>query len=428
MSRNCVVNAFRYLAAQGLIYTRHGGGTRVAFAKHLHQRVVHSSDRLRHRGTATMRKIATDVSAGRGGAFSPGVGPIDLFPLKAWKNLASKVWRRVSPRDLGYDPGNGHPDLREMIAAYVGVVRGIRCEKEQVIVVSGAQQAIDLCARVLLEPGDVACVEDPVYLGASSALVAAGARVVAAPLNEEGLDVHAARNLCGSPRLIYVTAAHQYPTGVVMSLLTRRSLLQWARETGAWILDDGFGGDLVYTAEAIPELHTLDVTASVIYIGSFSELLAPALRFGYLVIPPDLVPAFTIARSISGRGTPTIDQIVLAKFIADGHLGRHLRRVREACSERQSLLIAGLSTVSAFTGVSGTSAGTHLVAHLKSSIDDVNISSRARALGVEAPAIRLYAASAHIDPALVLGFGSTDRHAIATGLNLLREALQSRRA
>ena len=427
VSRNSVVNAFRYLAAQGLIYTRQGGGTRVASAEHLHQRVARSADRSHRRGTAGMRRRVVDVSLGRAGAFSPGVGPIDLFPLKTWKNIASKVWRRITPVNLAYEPGNGDPELREMIAAYVGIARGIRCDKEQVIVVSGAQQAIDFAARVLLEPGDVACVEDPGYFGARGAFSAAGARIVAAPLNAEGLDVEAARSLCAAPRLIYVTAAHQYPTGVVMSLHTRCSLLQWARTTGAWIIDDGFGGDFRYGGEAIRELHTLDQTASVIHIGSFSELLAPALRFGYLIIPQDLLPAFAATRAISGRATPAIDQIVLARFIAEGHLSRHLRRAHEACSERQDLLLAALSRVNAVIGVSGTSAGTHLVAHLKETIDDIAVSRRARQLGIEALALRLYASSARLRPALVLGYGSTDRAAIDKGVTALRSALDSRR-
>ena len=408
VSRNCVVNAFRYLAAQGLIVARSGGGTRVASLPLLRARVPPSTRSRRGRAERIAR-IVTEASSGTAGAFRPGVPAIDLFPLRTWRSIAARQWRNAMPL-LAYGGAGGLASLREAIAAHVGAARGVRCGPEQVLIVNGAQQAIDLVARVLLEPGDVACTEEACYPGARSAFAATGAQVVTigAP----------------NPRLVYVTPSHQYPLGETMSLARRQELLAWCTQTGAWILEDDYDGELRHDGQReLPAIHALARNAAVIYIGTFSHLLAPALRIGFAIVPHDLLPAFEVMAAIAGRGPSTIEQATLAEFISRGHLERHVRRLRAVYAEREALLVSHLRNVDAVESIHGLGAGSHLVVRLRSESEERRVAKAAAAAGIEVPLIRDYGSGR----GLILGYGSTDAKAIQEGMAVLRASLSRRR-
>ncbi|MDQ3316832.1 MAG: PLP-dependent aminotransferase family protein [Actinomycetota bacterium] len=248
-----------------------------------------------------------------------------------------QVWRRPSAALLGYGDPAGYGPLRREISDHLGPARAVRCEPGQVIVVSGSQQALDLCARVLLDPGDTAWVEEPGYRGARAALLGAGATLV--PVHSEGLNVAAGTGLAPGARLACVTPSHQYPLGVTMSLARRLELLRWAGRASAWVLEDDYDSEYRYSGRPLEALQGLDTEGRVIYVGTFSKVLFPSLRLGYLVVPPDLVDAFTAARELSDRQAPALDQAVLARFMAGGHFARHVRRMRSLYAERQAILV-----------------------------------------------------------------------------------------
>ncbi len=408
VSRNCVVNAFRYLAAQGLVLARSGGGTRVASLPLLRARIPPSTRSRRGRAgrrAGQIARIVTEASSGTAGAFRPGVPAIDLFPLRTWRSIAARQWRQAMPL-LAYGGAGGLASLREAIAAHVGAARGVGCGPEQVLIVNGAQQAIDLVARVLLEPGDVACTEEACYPGARSAFAATGAQVVTigAP----------------NPRLVYVTPSHQYPLGVTMSLAQRQELLALCAQTGAWILEDDYDSELRHDGRRdLPAIHALAKNAAVIYIGTFSHLLAPALRIGFAIVPHDLLQAFEVMAAIAGRGPSTIEQATLAEFISRGHLERHVRRLRAVYAEREALLVSHLRNFDAVESIHGLGAGSHLVVRLRSESEERRAAKAAAAAGIEVPLIRDYGHGR----GLILGYGSTDAKAIQEGMAVLRAAI-----
>jgi GntR family transcriptional regulator/MocR family aminotransferase len=346
------------------------------------------------------------------------VPAIDLFPLRTWRAIAARQWRQAMPL-LAYGGAGGLASLREAIAAHVGVARGVGCGAEQVLIVNGAQQAIDLVARVLLEPGDVACIEEACYPGARSAFAATGALVTGMAVDDEGMTIGAA-----SPRLVYVTPSHQYPLGVTMSLARRQELLAWCAETGAWIVEDDYGSELRHDGRReLPAIHALAKRAAVIYIGSFSHVLAPALRIGFAIVPHDLLQAFEVIASIAGRGPSTIEQATLAEFIARGHFEQHLRRLRQAYAEREALLVSHLRTLDAVESIHGLGAGSHLVVRLHSESEERRVAKAAAAAGIEVPLVRDYGEGR----GLILGYGSTDAKAIQEGMAVLRASLSRRR-
>jgi GntR family transcriptional regulator/MocR family aminotransferase len=423
VSRNCVVNAFRYLAAQGLTVSRTGAGTRVASLPLLRERVPPST-RPRRGRARRLASIVTDMSSGIAGAFRPGVPALDLFPLRTWRNLAARQWRNALPL-LGYGGATGLLSLREAIAAHIGAARGIRCAPEQILIVNGAQQAIDLAARVLLEPGDAVCVEAQCYVGGRSAFAARGARIVSAPLDDDGLVVASARERVSKPRLVYVTPSHQYPIGATMSLARRQELLAWAAESGAWILEDDYDSELRHDGRReLPALHALARNEAVIYTGTFSHLLAPALRIGFLLVPLDLVRPFRTIAAIAGRGPSTIEQSTLAEFIANGHLERHVRRLRSAYAEREALLTAQLRSLDSVESLHGLGCGSHLVVRLHAGVNESRVAKIAAASGIEVPLVRDYGEGR----GLILGYGSTDAKAIREGMSVLSAAIHRARA
>jgi GntR family transcriptional regulator/MocR family aminotransferase len=353
---------------------------------------------------------------------------VDLFPVRIWAQLAARRLRAVTSAQLDYGESGGIRALREAIAAHVQIARGTVCDADQVVIVAGAQQGLDLACRLLLDPGDRAWMEDPGYPGARSALVGAGARILPVRVDAEGLDVEAGVRGAGDARLVYVTPSHQYPLGVPMSLPRRLALLRWASRARAWVIEDDYDSEFRYGARPIPCLHGLDVDGRVIYVGSFSKTLFPALRLGFVIVPPDLQDRLVAARAAADQHPPVLDQTVLADFITGGHFARHIRRMRERYRERlEAVAAAATRFCGSALRLRPVQTGLHVVADLDGA-DAVAVSREALARGVEvAPLSAYYARRRHAANALVLGFAAARPEAAARAMERVAAAIEAAR-
>jgi GntR family transcriptional regulator / MocR family aminotransferase len=436
VSRNTVLNAFDRLAAEGYLQARAGGGTRVS--------TTLPDDLLRVRAPAVRSRKPTPRRPSRRGAmaaairvrvrrpegaraFRLGAGALVDFPVEVWGRLARRRWSRSGLRSLDYGDIAGYTPLREAIAAYLQTSRGVRCDPSQVLVVHGSQQALDLATRVLLDPGDFVWMEDPGYDAARGAFLAGGARLVDVPVDDEGLNVATGIRCSHNARLAYVTPSHQFPLGVTMSLARRIELLRWASASTAWILEDDYDSEFRYASRPLAALQGLDAEASVIYTGTFSKVLFPALRLGYLVAPPALVHAFVKVRLLTDVHSPTFMQAVLADFIADGHFERHIRRMRVLYRERQeALLAASRRELAGQLDVRPADGGMHLVGWLPERVDDREASRHAAAEGLEAMALSFFSSSRPRPGALLLGYAGLTPEEIDEGVGRLARALDRR--
>jgi GntR family transcriptional regulator/MocR family aminotransferase len=433
ISRNTILNVYDQLRAEGFVEGRSGSGTRVATVLPVHLsthspavtplRMHGGLDILSRRGRvlAAQGTFATRRDAPL--ALDYGIPALDRFPLSTWARLIARHLRHSDGGLLDYADPAGYGPLREAIATYVSASRGVRCSPDQVVVVAGAQQALDLAARVLLNPGDTAWIEEPGYQGARAALLSNGVRLIPVPVGQAGLDVVEGSRR-GMARLAYVTPAHQLPLGHVMSLQRRLTLLAWAVHSSAWLIEDDNDSEYRYDGHPIPTLFALDRDGVVIHIGTFAKTLFPSLRIGYLVVPPDLVDAFVSARAVAGWCCSGIEQAVLADFIAEGHLARHIRRMRSLYAERRGALVhACRRRLDGIEGLEVPPVGMHAVAWLDPALDDRLVAERARQYDVTVAPISDF----HLEPAprpgLVLGYAAVDPATIEDAVGRLAVAL-----
>ena len=437
IARNTVMNTYDQLLAEGYLEGRTGSGTYVAreLPDDLLQVRTTAARRASpdRRGRALSRRgdilAATTVNephdfAGPR-AFRPGLPAMEAFPVKTWARLWNRRWRSPTLDLLGYGDPAGYRPLREIIADYLGAARGVRCDPEQVMMVAGSQQALDIAARVLLNEGDVVWVEDPGYPGTRGALRGSGAQLVPVPVDLQGLDLAAGMERAPDTRLIHVTPSHQYPLGITMSLSRRLALLDWARRSQAWVLEDDHDSEYRYTGQPLAALQGLDTEGRVIYVGSFSKILFPSLRIGYMVVPPDLMDAFVAARALIDRGSPSMEQAVLADFIAEGHFVRYIRRVRSIYAARQqALVVAAEQELQGLLEVPAKDSGMHLVGWLPDGVDDHLAYRSAAAHEVEAPPLSTYYMERPGRGGLLLGYTGVSEGEIRDGVRRLATALQ----
>jgi len=436
VSRNTVVNAFERLAAEGYIDSKTGSGTRVA--RTLPDAMAKAGAAGRRRASPPVRRRASHRAAaiaairtrgwsGRLGDVRPfrlGVGAISEFPHNVWARLTRRRSHRGATT-MDYDEVAGYAPLREAIAAYLQSARGVVCDASQILVVNGSQQALDLASRVLLDPGDTVWFEDPGYDGARGAFLAAGASLVPVPVDGNGLAVEAAVEKAADARLAYVTPSHQFPLGVTMSLARRRELLQWASRSGAWIFEDDYDSEFRYTRRPLPALQGLDRHECVIYSGSFSKVLFPGLRLGYLVAPRGVLDTFLRVRFLTDVHPSTITQAVLADFIAEGHFERHLRRMRMLYYDRQQALVRGAREhLAGLLRVQPSDGGMHLVGWLPATVDDREATRAARASGVVVAPLSFFTAHKPQRSGLLLGYAGLTTDQIAAGTRRLAAALR----
>ncbi|HWC66341.1 MAG TPA: PLP-dependent aminotransferase family protein, partial [Thermoanaerobaculia bacterium] len=346
-----------------------------------------------------------------------------------WSRLAGRRARNLhrDPAALGYGDPMGSRVFREAVAAYLRAARAVRCEADQIMAVGGSQQALDLTARVLFDPGSPVWMEEPGYVGARDAFRLRGAELVPVPVDEQGIDVAAGRRLRPRARAAYVTPSHQYPMGMTMSLARRLELLDWAGSAGAWIVEDDYDSEYRYESLPIASLQGLDRDARVVYVGTFSKVLFPALRVGYLVVPEHLVPRFAAVRAATDDFPPPFLQLVLADFLTEGHFARHVRRMRGLYRERREALVDAIAKeLGGLLTVRGGEAGMHLVATLPDGWDDRAASARAAREGLWIMPLSSCQSGKTTLPGFVLGFAGTDVPEIRQGVRRLREVLERR--
>jgi GntR family transcriptional regulator / MocR family aminotransferase len=434
VGRNTVLDAFAQLIAEGYLEGRRGSGTFVAttlpddliaLAGTADRRArAPRTGRLSRRGQLVASVPAMpDVEWRKPRPFYPGIPAYELLPLELWRRLTSKRLRRVRPALLGYGTPHGYRPLRVAIAQHLTAVRGVSCDPDQVIVLAGSQQALDVAARVLLDPGDPVWIEDPAFPGARAAFVGAGARLVPVPVDGDGLDVGAGARAEPGARLAYVSPSHQYPLGASMSVSRRLELLGWASRNEAWIVEDDYDSEFRYGGRPLPALQSLDDRGRVIYVGTFSKVLFPSLRLGYMVVPTELLDGFLAARALSDRHPPTIDQAVLADFIADGHFMRHIRRMRLVYAERQAAMIEAFRDT--VLEVAPDAAGMHLIGWLPPGRPDIQAAATCAAAGISAPPLSHYYAGAAPRGGLLLGYTGFAENVIAWGARRMASALEN---
>ena len=351
-------------------------------------------------------------------AFRANLPALDLFPTTLWAQLEARRCRRATTSLLlGCGP-MGYRPLQEAVADYLRTSRGVRCRAEQVAIVSGVQEALDLATRLFVNPGDRVCMEDPGYAGAAHVFEAVGAKISPIPLDDEGMQLPAARH--SAARLAYVTPGHQFPTGISMSLPRRMALLEWARRNRAVIFEDDYDSEYRYAGRPMPALQGLDRHSLVLFAGSFSKVLFPSLRLGYLVVPADLVDGIAAVQSITSRHAPVIAQAVLCDFIADGHFGRHLRRMREIYAGRsQALVESARQQLAGVLEISGVEAGLQTAGWLRAGTDAESVVGAAAARGVEVVSLRQYRRGRGGREGLHLGFAAVDIPEIRRGVREL---------
>jgi len=456
ISRNSVVRAYDQLYAEGFIEGRVGDGTYVAQLPQTQVRCKKLSTNLStgfstglSPGLSTKPVDLPVISSsqvihspalgrvesnhlplpppGPPRAFRVGVPAFDLFPFDVWAKLNAAFWRKPDLQQLCYGDPAGDERLRGLIAAYLRSSRGMQCTAEQIVITSGAQQAISLCAQLLVTPGDGVAVENPGYRAAGHAFAIAGAKLHGVAVDAEGIDC-AALNRIDPCRLAYVTPSHQYPLGVVMSLARRLELLAWAERTGGWIVEDDYDGEYRYSGAPLAPLAALDRSGRVLYVGTFGKVAFPALRLGYLVLPAGLVQAFARRRAVDVRHSEVSTQAVMAEFMAAGHFQRHVRRMRRAALSRRDALLAGWPEAIPGVGrLPAVAAGLHLTVPVEGLARQRELVEQAAAVGVEINGLSTYWLPDSSTPAdqragLVLGFAAVPEAQISLALKCLGQA------
>lgn len=439
VSRNTVLQAYELLMAEGYVDARVGSGTRVSAT--LPETALHASPAGDAAGrhsdvpAAPLSRLARAVPPRPEPphpwrAFRLGVPEVKRFPFDDWARGLARVWRNP-PADLLFPADvQGHRPLREAIAAYLGAHRGVRCNAGDVIVTAGGQQGIDLASRVLVDPGDAVCVEDPGYAGHTAALAAAGADVRPVPVDDGGFDVAAAETVAPAARLAVVTPSRQYPLGTVMPLARRLELLGWARQAGAWIVEDDYDSEYRFTGKPLTALQGLDPEGRVIYLGTFSKVLFPGLRVGYLVVPPALRETFVRVRRVLDDRPPSVVQPVLAEFMASGAFAGHLRRMRGLYAARQEVMRAAVRRhLGADWSAPAEETGMHLIVRRGdgAAFDDKAVERQLASAGVVAPALSGFYADDRGDRGFALGYAGFEEAEIDAGMAVLAAALRSLR-
>jgi GntR family transcriptional regulator/MocR family aminotransferase len=422
VSRIPVVMAFEQLVAEGYLESRVGAGTFVSTALPVPASVQPRRPRPRLLPPDRLPP-RLEPRLDLRGPFRVGQPALDEFPAVLWARLIARHARRMTRRLMTYEDPMGVPALREALAAHLGTVRSVACSPEQILIVSGSQQALALAAQVLIEPGDAAWLEEPGYGGARDALLLAGARIVPVPVDSEGLDVAEGIARASDARVAYTTPSHQYPLGVIMSAPRRLQLLDWARRRGAWLLEDDYDSEYRYDGPPLASLHHLDDDARVIYVGTFSKILFPAVRVGYLVIPPDLVGRFRRLREAMDVFPAPLHQAALAELIRDGHFARHLRRMRGIYAERRRALEGALERELPALRVVGHHAGMHLVVMLSPDVRDRDVAARAARRGISVIPLSSCYGGRRARYGLMLGYGSTRLAEIPDAVRRLKAAL-----
>jgi GntR family transcriptional regulator/MocR family aminotransferase len=432
LSRGTAVSVLERLQAEGYLSSRVGSGTwvnhRVAAGEPARTELLKPPTYVRRVISAYARpKAFLGLGSAESRPFRMRDPDLAGFPAKLWGRISARRARNFRSWLQNEDDGRGYRPLREALAHYLGSSRGARCTADQLIIVSGVQQALDLLARLLLKRDDPVWMEDPGYFGAIIAFSNVGAKIIPVPVDEQGLCVSAGIKKCPRPQGVYLTPGHQFPLGMTMSLERRMEILKWAARTGAFVIEDDYDSEYRFEGRPVPALQSLDGSSSVILIGSFSKLLFPSLRLGYAVLPPSLADYFVAFRHRTDFRSLCLDQAVLCDFIVDGHLGRHLRRMRDLYARRLAALIdGGRQYLKGLLTISSVRAGLYTAAFLENGMTSRQAETAAAAHGVATLALDRFTLQRPDPNGLVLGFAEFDEATLRQGLIQLAAALSRR--
>jgi GntR family transcriptional regulator / MocR family aminotransferase len=430
VSRTTAEEAYAQLAAEGYIERRVGSGSYVSEAGFDAPPAMSGQAKRRAGGRRSTARRSEAVAAARAceepaviRPFAAGIPAVDHFPFPVWRRLVNRCAGALAAGDLTYGDPAGYLPLRRAIASYLRSSRGVICDERQIVILNSSQQALDLIARVMLDPGESVWFEDPGYRGARSAFTAAGAKLVPVPVDGDGLDVQHAIRQKPDARMAYVTPSHQYPLGVTLSLERRLELLRWAEERDAWVVEDDYDSEFRYEGRPIAAIQGLDTNGRVLYVGTFTKVLFPSLRLAYLVAPEDLVDAFVNARTHMDGHSPLFLQSVVSEFIEEGHFHALIRRLRAVHRERRDVLVEALSRRTAGALEPGSSdGGLHVTAFLGAGRRDVAFRDAARGHGLELPVL---SESYLISPrhGFILGFAALREEEISWAADQLARLL-----
>ena len=420
MSRLPVLAAYDQLLHEGYLRGRSGSGTFVSAAL---------PDDLLRPPTSTVRRVPRPAPRPRDegglGPFRMSLPALDQFPHAAWARLVARHAHGLTHAQMAYGDPAGLVPLRVAVAEHLRASRAVRCEADQVLIVSGSQAALRVATAVLLSRGDRVAVEEPGYPVARAALSASGAELVSVPVDEEGMSVASLRRRGGRVRAAYVTPSHHYPLGTPMSAARRLALLDWASRRGAWVLEDDYDSEYRYVSRPLGALQGMDAHERVVYIGTFSKVLFPAVRMGYLVVPPSLWQRFVDAREAFDLFSPTLYQLALAEFLREGHFARHLRRMRGVYLARRDALLTGLARhCERRLTVHNADAGLHVAVLLPPGVDEREVVRRMAGRGLTGTALSTCYAGTADRSGLLLGFGGSTEQRLLEATRVLGEVLR----
>jgi len=414
LSRNTLLAAFEQLHDEGYVISQVGSGTRVALTlPEDFSETQMAKDAEKTEGTRSTSGLSVRGTVVAGEAdqtsyevqpFAPGEDDFSAFPTQLWRRLLNRQWRDPQPAHLDYGHAGGYLPLRRAIANYLRMSRAVSLTVEQILITSGTQQSIDLCARLLTDHGDLVWLENPCYWGARRVLEVNGLQLHPVPVDEEGISP-TSDDFRTPPRLIYTTPSHQYPKGVVMSYGRRRLLLDYAASVGSWILEDDYDSEFRFGGHPLSSLQGMDQNDRVLYLGTFSKVMYPGIKLGYLVVPAGLAESFKFGLYELQRPGQVVIQAALAEFIEEGHFAGHIRRLRQIYGERRRLLQEALSpitSVGASLPVAGS--GLHLMVGLPSDCDDVRVAGLAAEQGLRVYPLSCYGIGENREKGLIIGY------------------------
>jgi GntR family transcriptional regulator/MocR family aminotransferase len=437
VSRTTAVAVFEQLAAEGLIVSRVGAGSYIADA--LEGRRPSVADRPSHgdedkRQPARLARLAREASGQyftrlvhptKSRAFVTGTPAYEAFPVALWARLTARCWREQRGVMLGYPEPSGLMALRRAISGHLRANRGVICKPKEIFIVNGAQEAFNRIGNTLLDPGDRVWFENPGAIGARNSLISCGAALVPVPIDAEGINVAAGLALSADFRLAFVTPSHQHPTGVTMSLARRFELLSAAERAGAWIVEDDYDGEFFYSGRPLPTLKSVDTSGRVIYVGTFSKSLFPALRIGFMVAPPALAGVFERIAGATVQGVATNQQGVLAGFIEEGHFASHIRRMRRLYAERQEVLLeAAASRLAGLLDVDRAESGFQTIGRLGEGLDEREAAREAAEKGIVVAPLGRFCLAPIGTQGLALGFSACQPREIRAGVDVLAGVLE----
>lgn len=437
VSRNIVVMAFEQLLMEGYIRSKAGAGSFVEAmdtippapraahrkASGVGSRPLDSGMARRLDQVVLQRNIDREETA----PFQTSQPAFDAFPFAVWSKLAGRVYRYLDFQHLGYEDAAGHPPLREAIADHLRVNRGVQCDASRILIVNGTQQALFLAAQLLLQPGDRFWIDDPGYVNARSTFLLHGGVACPIPVTAEGTDIDYACQHYPEARLAYLTPSHQHPVGGTLPLAQRLKLLAWARDRRLWIIEDDYDSELRYRGKPIPSLQGMDTHGNVIYIGTFSKVLFPALRVAYMVLPDAAsFQSFRSLKALNDRQSALVDQLILTEFIKEGYFHRHLRKMRSIYGVRLQCLLEELEThLPEFLSFTDPAAGMHLTAYFKKAVDEDRLIQAAAHKGLILLSLREYTIGPYRRPGILLGYSSFPEDKIRQAVRTLKTVFTS---